>query len=117
MPEPPDDFSGEPDNFSPNYGGLLFYTLFPDLAIPAGGTLGGFAFQADDIFRYVDDAMWTGVSNTPSAFLDASYSGMISEFGYTGGPTLVPEPATIALVLLLPIGWMMQRRRMDIPLD
>ena len=93
---PPDDGG---DQYNPEFTGLLFYTTDPTRAVVPGSTLGGFAFAADDIYPYRGDGLYSGLSSALSQTFDPTYQGMVTEFTFTGGPTLVPEPASLLLIL------------------
>ncbi len=104
---PPDEFTGL---FNPEFTGLVFYTTDPAKAVAPGAALGGFRFDADDAFPYRSDAMYTGLSSALSEVFDPAYTGMITEYTFTGGPAAVPEPAALALAALAAIALAAQRR-------
>jgi hypothetical protein len=98
LPEPEDPLPPEFfEEYDPDYQGILWYTETDP--VPAGSVLGGFTFEASNIFPFEQYAATAGLGNGLSSYLNSSSVGLVTEFALTSGPVMIPEPSMNVLIM------------------
>jgi hypothetical protein len=100
----------DPDagDWTPDFNGILFYTLSSANAVDPGNMLGGFGFSTDAAYPFQEDSNFAGVSSSPVALVNSLYEGSSTEYTFVGGP-VVPEPGAMFICLVACVSL---RRRM-----